>query len=113
MALVREQSQQQAAILAAFAESRKQTAAERVTLSRSKLADKATGVDVEVVPQEGETLTAAALRAAETFEGLAGRYPLPNGSAHAAELGDGLDSWRQTLDNGAGLHAVPDPETAK
>jgi hypothetical protein len=108
LGMVRDLTALQAQTLAAFAESRKQTAAERVTLSRSKLADKATGVDVEVVPQEGESLTAAALRAAETFEGLAGRYPLPNGTAHAAGLGDGLDAWRETLD--AGLHAVPDPE---
>lgn len=94
-------------VLAALTAPRPATAAQEITLSRSKLADKATGVDVKVVPQNGETVKDAALRAAEVFEGLAARYPLPDGSAHAAQLGDGLDSWRATA---AGLHAVPDPE---
>lgn len=99
-------------VVASLTAPRPATAAQRIVLSRSKLADKATGVDVEVVPQDGESLTAAALRAAEVFEGLAGRYPLPTGTAHAAELGDRLDSWRQTLDQGNGLSLVPDPEPA-
>lgn len=110
LGMVRDLTAQQSAILSALTERKAPTASEEITLSRSKLADKATGVDVKVVPQNGESVTAAALRAAEVFEGLAGRYPLPDGTAHAAELGDGLDSWRQTLENGAGLHAVPDPE---
>lgn len=109
LGMVRELSAQQAAILQALTE-RRTTASETITLSRSKLADKATGVDVVIVPQNGETVKAAALRASEVFEGLAGRYPLPDGAAHAAPLGDDLDPWRQTLD---GLHAVPDPEPAK
>ena len=101
LAMQREQSQLLGAALAALTESRKPNASEEITLSRSKLADKATGVDVKVVPQNGESVTAAALRAAEVFEGLAGRYPLPDGSAHAATLGDGLDAWRETLEKSA------------
>lgn len=112
LGMVRDLTAQQTAILSALTEARKPTASEEITLSRSKLADKATGVDVKIVPQDGESVTAAALRAAEVFEGLAGRYPLPDGSAHAATLGDGLDAWRDTLDD-SGLHAVPDPEPTK
>jgi hypothetical protein len=93
--------------LAALTAPRPATAAQEVVLSRSKLADKATGVDVKVVPQNGESVRDAALRASEVFEGLAARYPLPDGSAHAATLGDGLDDWRKTAAMGDGLSLVP------
>jgi hypothetical protein len=96
------------AVLDAFTERR--TASEPMTLSRSKLADKATGVDVTVVPQEGETQKQAAARLAEVFEGLAARFPLPDGSAHASTLGADLSDWQATLDAQTGLHAVPEPE---
>ncbi len=97
-------------VVAALTAPRPVTAAQEIVLSRSKLADKATGVDVKVVPQNGETVKDAALRAAEVFEGLAARYPLPDGAAHAATLGADLDDWRKTIDASAGLRAVPDPE---
>jgi hypothetical protein len=97
-------------VIAAVTAPRPATAAQEITLSRAKTGDNPTGVDVKVVPQNGETIQQTAARAAEVYEGLAARYPLPNGSAHAATLGADLDDWRKTLDAGAGLHAVPDPE---
>jgi len=112
LAMVRDLTAMQAQTLAALTEARKPTASEEIVLSRSKLADKATGVDVKVVPQNGETIQEAAARGTEVFERIAARLPLPTGAAHAAPLGDGLDDWRKTLDASAGLHAVPDPEPA-
>jgi hypothetical protein len=97
-------------VLAALTAPRPATAAQEITLTRAKTGDNPTGVDVKVVPQNGETVEAAALRAADVYEALAARYPLPNGSAHAATLGSDLEAWRKTRANGAALHAVPDPE---
>lgn len=101
-----------AEVVAALTAPRPATAAQEIVLSRAKTGDNPTGVDVKVVPQNGETIEAAAVRAADVYEGLAARYPLPNGAAHAATLGDGLEAWRQTLDTSNGLTLVPDPEPA-
>lgn len=100
-------------VLAELSASRKANAAESVTVKRVGTGEKVTAAEVVVVVQPGETLKQAAARGAEVYEALAARYPLPNGAAHLAALGDGLDEWRQTLENGAGLHAVPDPEPSK
>ena len=112
LGMVRDLTASNAAILASLTEARKPTASEEIVLSRSKLADKATGIDVKIVPQNGESEKDAALRAADVFEALAARYPTPSGAAHASPLGDGLDDWRKTAARGEGLHAVPDPEEA-
>ena len=104
-------------VLTALTENRKPTAAESVTLKRAGAGEKVTTAEVVVVVQEGETIQQAAARGAEVYEVLAARYPLPSGVAHLSELGkdDALDAWRKTLEmgNGAGLHAVPDPEPKK
>lgn len=112
LGMVRELTAMQAATLAALTEARKPTAAESVTIKRVGTGEKVTAAEVVAVVQEGETAEQTAARAAEIYERLAARYPLPNGQAHLAELGDGLDDWRATLD-GSGLHAVPDPEPTK
>lgn len=111
LGMVRDLASQNAAVLAALTAPRTSTASESVTLSRSKLADKATGIDVQVVPQEGETLEDAVKRGATIFEASAARYPLPDGSAHAAPLGDDLKA--KLTASVEGLRAVPDPEETK
>src|ERR1041385_2794546 len=93
LAMVRDLTTQQAVVLAALTAPRQATASEELTLSRSKLADKATGVGVKGVRQADESVEEWALRGSAVFENECARYPLPNGAAHAAELGDGLDKW--------------------
>ena len=99
------------AVLEAFTERR--AASETIGLKRQGVGDKITTPDVNVVVGEGETLQQAAARAAEVYEALAARYPLADGTAHSSPLGDGLDDWRQTLEQGNGLHVVPEPEPVK
>jgi hypothetical protein len=63
------------------------TASETIKLARGATGDHTTGVAVEVVVQDGETLEQARARASSSFEQLAARYPLPSGAAHPAPLG--------------------------
>jgi hypothetical protein len=63
------------------------TASETIKLARSMSGDHTTGVAVEVVVQEGESIGEAQARAQASFEQLAARYPLPSGAAHPAPLG--------------------------
>ena len=74
--------------LAALAEHRKPTASESVTIKRAGIGDKPTTIDVSAVVQDGETLEDARRRASIEYEKAAARFPLPNGYAHAAPLGD-------------------------
>lgn len=74
--------------LAALTESRRPTASESVTIKRAGIGDKPTTIDVSAVVQEGETLEDARRRASIEYEKAAARFPLPNGYAHAAPLGD-------------------------
>ncbi len=79
------------------ADERKQrNASESVKLNRGATGDHATGVTIEVVVQEGESVDEAYTRAAEAFEKAAARYPLPSGYAHPWKLdgatGDGPDT---------------------
>lgn len=93
------------AVLEAFTERR--TASETVSIKRMGVGDNVSAVEVNAVVAEGESLKEAAARGSEVYEGLARRYPLKDGHAHTAELGDGLDAWRATA---RGLHSVPEPE---
>jgi hypothetical protein len=64
------------------------TASESVTIKRAGIGDKPTTIDVSAVVQDGETLEDARRRASIEYEKAAARFPLPNGYAHAAPLGD-------------------------
>lgn len=110
LGMVRDLLAAQAATLAALTERRSVTASESVTFSRSKLGDKANGIDVVVVPQEGETLKDAAIRGGEIFDAGTRRYPLPNGHANAAESGESLEDQLRRSIEPQSLKAVPDPE---
>ena len=110
LGMVRDLIEVQASTLAALTERRSVTASESVTLSRSKLGDKADGIDVTVVPQEGETLEDAVKRGAKLYEASAARYPLPNGEAHAGQLGESLEDQLRRSIEPQSLKAVPDPE---
>jgi hypothetical protein len=75
--------------LAALTEGKRSpTASESVTIKRAGIGDKPTTIDVSAVVQEGETLEDARRRASIEYEKAAARFPLPNGYAHAAPLGD-------------------------
>lgn len=74
--------------LAALTEKRGPSASESVTIKRAGIGDKPTTIDVTAVVQEGETLEDARKRAAIQYEKAAARFPLPNGYAHAAPLGE-------------------------
>jgi hypothetical protein len=82
--------------LAALTESRRPNASESVTIKRAGIGDKPTTIDVSAVVQEGETLEDARRRAAIEYEKACARFPLPNGYAHAAPLGE-EDNPRQPL----------------
>src|SRR3954451_24546553 len=73
--------------LAALTDKRSPTASESVTIKRAGIGDKPTTIDVSAVVQEGETLEDARRRASHEYEAACARFPLPNGNAHAAELG--------------------------
>ena len=94
------------AVLEAFTERR--TASETVALKRSGVGDKITMAEVNVVVGSDETLQQASARAAEVYEKLAARYPLPTGEAHSSPLGDDLEAWRKTLETGK-LELVKEP----
>ena len=94
------------AVLEAFTERR--TASETVALKRSGVGDKITMAEVNVVVGSDETLQQASARAAEVYEKLAARYPLPTGEAHSAPLGYDLEAWRKTLETGK-LELVKEP----
>jgi coenzyme F420-reducing hydrogenase alpha subunit len=64
------------------------TASESVTIKRAGIGDKPTTIDVSAVVQDGETLEDARRRASIEYEKAAARFPLPNGYAHAAPLGE-------------------------
>jgi hypothetical protein len=74
--------------LAALTENRRPNASESVTIKRAGIGDKPTTIDVSAVVQEGETLEDARRRASIEYEKAAARFPLPNGYAHAAPLGE-------------------------
>src|SRR2546421_5347252 len=75
--------------LAALTEHRRTpTASESVTIKRAGIGDKPTTIDVSAVVQDGETLEDARRRASIEYEKAAARFPLPNGYAHAAPLGE-------------------------
>jgi hypothetical protein len=75
--------------LAALTERRSTpTASESVTIKRAGIGDKPTTIDVSAVVQDGETLEDARRRASIEYEKAAARFPLPNGYAHAAPLGE-------------------------
>jgi hypothetical protein len=74
--------------LAALTERHRPNASESVTIKRAGIGDKPTTIDVSAVVQEGETLEDARKRASIEYEKAAARFPLPNGYAHAAPLGD-------------------------
>jgi hypothetical protein len=75
-------------VLAALTENRRPNASESVTIKRAGIGDKPTTIDVSAVVQDGETLADARARAQVEYEKAAARFPLPNGYAHAAPLGD-------------------------
>lgn len=94
-AMIERQAKQLEALTAMHAETLAQltergrpTASESVTIKRAGIGDKPTTIDVTAVVQEGETLEDARRRAGIEYEKACARYPLPNGYAHAAELGD-------------------------
>jgi hypothetical protein len=94
-AMIERQAKQLAALtamhaetLAALTEHRRPSASETVELSRAGTSGNPTVVKVAVVVQEGETEADAYRRCAIVYEKAAARYPLPNGYAHAAPLGD-------------------------
>jgi hypothetical protein len=94
-AMIERQAKQLAALTAMHAETLAQltergrpTASESVTIKRAGIGDKPTTIDVSAVVQEGETLEDARRRASIEYEKAAARFPLPNGYAHAAPLGD-------------------------
>jgi hypothetical protein len=74
--------------LAQLTERGRPTASESVTIKRAGIGDKPTTIDVSAVVQEGETLEDARRRASIEYEKAAARFPLPNGYAHAAPLGE-------------------------
>jgi hypothetical protein len=74
--------------LAALSERHRPTASESVTIKRAGIGDKPTTIDVSAVVQDGETLEDARKRASIEYEKAAARFPLPNGYAHAAPLGE-------------------------
>lgn len=74
--------------LAALTANRRPNAAESVTIKRAGIGDKPTTIDVSAVVQDGETLEDARRRASIEYEKAAARFPLPNGYAHAAPLGE-------------------------
>ena len=74
--------------LSALTESRKQSAAQTIKLARGATGDHTTGIAVELVVQDGETEAEASERARVEYERLAARYPMQNGYAHAAPLGE-------------------------
>jgi hypothetical protein len=103
-------TQMHAETLAALTEHRRQaTASESVTIKRAGIGDKPTTIDVSAVVQEGETLEDARRRASVEYEAACARFPLPNGQAHAADLGpdDLEEKLRASVE---GLRAVPDKE---
>jgi hypothetical protein len=75
-------------VVAGLTAPRPVTASESVTIKRAGIGDKPTTIDVSAVVQEGETLEDARRRASIEYEKAAARFPLPNGYAHAAPLGD-------------------------
>ena len=94
-AMIERQAKQLEALTAMHAETLAQltergrpTASESVTIKRAGIGDKPTTIDVSAVVQEGETLEDARRRASIEYEKAAARFPLPNGYAHAAPLGD-------------------------
>jgi hypothetical protein len=89
-------TQMHAETLAALTERGRPTASESVTIKRAGIGDKPTTIDVSAVVQEGETLEDARRRASIEYEKAAARFPLPNGYAHAAPLGE-EDNPRQPL----------------
>jgi hypothetical protein len=82
--------------LAQLTERGRPTASESVTIKRAGIGDKPTTIDVSAVVQEGETLEDARRRASIEYEKAAARFPLPNGYAHAAPLGE-EDNPREPL----------------
>ena len=62
------------------------TASESVKIARSGTGDHTTAISVEVVRQEGESLSDARNRAAVEYEAVCARYPMANGMTHAAPL---------------------------
>jgi coenzyme F420-reducing hydrogenase alpha subunit len=74
--------------LAALTERHRPNASESVTIKRAGIGDKPTTIDVSAVVQDGETLEDARKRASIEYEKAAARFPLPNGYAHAAPLGE-------------------------
>src|SRR5438105_11719531 len=64
------------------------TASQMFALKRAGVGDKPTTIESLAVVQEGETLEDARRRASIEYEKAAARFPLPNGYAHAAPLGD-------------------------
>jgi hypothetical protein len=91
---------------------RSPAASESVTIKRAGIGDKPTTIDVSAVVQEGETLEDARRRASIEYEAACARFPLPNGNAHAAELGpdDLSEKLRASVE---GLRAVPEPKETK
>ena len=94
-AMIERQAKQLEALTAMHAETLAQltergrpTASESVTIKRAGIGDKPTTIDVSAVVQEGETLEDARRRASIEYEKAAARFPLPNGYAHAAPLGE-------------------------
>jgi hypothetical protein len=70
---------------AAYMERPTRGADEKVTLRRNAKGE--TQPEVEAVRQDGESFAQMTARAQREYERLCARYPLPNGSAHAAPLG--------------------------
>lgn len=88
-ALCEDLAQMIAETIAALTERRTApTASESVTIKRAGIGDKPTTIDVSAVVQDGETLEDARRRASIEYEKAAARFPLPNGYAHAAPLGE-------------------------
>jgi hypothetical protein len=83
-----EQGATLARILEAVLDRKPVPASESLSLKRGTVGQTPTGVEVNAVPQNGETLEDAAERSRRLYESLAARFPLPSGAAHAAPLGD-------------------------